>query len=323
MSKISISEAINRAIREEMRANDKIYMIGEDIGVMGGAFGVTRGLYEEFGSKRIIDAPISEQMQIGSAVGAAIAGLVPIVELMFSDFMAISFDQIANQAAKTLYMSGGQNPVPMVIRLPCGSGVQAAGHHSQNLEALVNHIPGLKVVYASNPQDVYGLMLTSIRDQNPVMFFEHKILYGMTGEFDPSLGAIPFGKAAVKKEGSDVTVVATGKCVLDALATAEKLEKEGISVEVIDPRTLYPLDKETIFKSVDKTGRLVVLTEECKRGAWSGELAAIVAEERFDSLKKKIVRVGSMNTTVPLTRNQELYVLPQGVDLIRAVKSVL
>lgn len=320
MAKATMIEAIRKAIRHEMARDERVYCIGEDIGAFGGSFAVTKGLYEEFGPKRVIDTPISEQMIVGSSVGAAMAGMVPIVELMFSDFMLISMDQIANQAAKARYMNGGYLKTQMVIRMPGGCPKGAAAHHSQNLEALLVHIPGLKVVYPSTPQEAYGLFLSSVRDGNPVMFFEHKRLYRVAGEFEDNGVAIPLGVADVKREGKDVTIVATGRMVSMALDT---VEKAGIDAEVIDPRTLYPLDKETIFKSVEKTGKLVIITEECKRGAWSGELASIIAEEKFDCLKKPIMRVGCMNTPVPFTEPLEDWVLPHEEDLLKAINAVL
>lgn len=323
MAKATMIEAIRTAIREEMARDDSVYCIGEDIAVMGGSFGITKGLLDEFGKNRVIDTPISEQMIIGSSVSAAMVGMRPIAELMFADFMLISMDQIANQAAKARYFNGGHISVPMVVRLPGGCPKGAAGHHSQNLEALLAHIPGLKIVYPSTPQEAYGLMLSSIRDDNPVMFFEHKRLYRISDEFEANGVAIPIGKADVKRTGSDVTVVATGRMVHVAMEASKQLADEDIDIEIIDPRSLFPLDKETIVKSVAKTGKVVIITEENKRGAWSGELAAMLAEENFDLLSKAIVRIGSLNTPVPFTANLEDYILPHEEDLVKAVKSIL
>lgn len=323
MAKATMIEAIRAAIDHEMARDENVYCIGEDIAVMGGSFGITKGLLDKYGKSRVIDTPISEQMIIGSSVSAAITGMRPIAELMFADFLLISFDQIANQAAKARYFNGGKISVPMVVRLPGGCPKGAAGHHSQNLEALVAHIPGLKVVYPSTPQEAYGLMLASVRDDNPVMFFEHKRLYREKGEFEDNGIAIPIGVADVKKEGKDVTVIATGRMVHVALSAAEQLSEEGIDIEVVDPRSLFPLDKETIFKSVSKTGKVVIITEENKRGAWSGELASVLVEEKFDLLKKPIIRIGSLNTPVPFTANLEDYILPHEEDVIKAVKSII
>lgn len=323
MAKITYGAAINEAIRSEMERDKSVFCIGEDIGIMGGSFGITRGLLEKFGADRVVDTPISEAMIVGAAVGSAATGLRPVAEIMFSDFMTSCFDQLVNQAAKMRYMYGGNVKLPMVVRFPGGGGIQAAAQHSQNLEALLVHIPGLKVVYPSNAQDAYGLMLTAIRDDNPVMFFEHKVLYAVSCEVDLSQGAIPFGKAAVRKEGTDVTVIATGNYVETVIKVAKKLEKENISVEVIDPRTLFPLDTETIYKSVEKTRKVVIVTEECKRCAWSAEMAALIAENKFESLDKKIVRLGALNVPMPFSCNLEEYVMPCENDIIKGIKSII
>ncbi|MEG0378975.1 MAG: alpha-ketoacid dehydrogenase subunit beta [Eubacterium sp.] len=323
MATMTYGGAINAAIRHEMERDENVFCIGEDIGLMGGSFGVTRGLQETFGEKRVIDTPISEAMLVGASVGAAALGLSPVAEIMFSDFMTSCFDQLVNQAAKMRYMNGGNISIPLVVRFPGGGGIQAAAQHSQSLEALLVHIPGLKVVYPSNPQDAYDLMLTAIRDRNPVMFFEHKVLYGATGPVELNHEGIPFGKAAVKQEGTDITLIATGVYVNASLKIAKKLEKEGISVEVIDPRTLYPLDTETIYKSIDKTRKVIIVTEECKRCAWSAEMAALIAEHKFDSLDKKIVRIGALNIPAPFSGNLEELVIPSDEDIIAGIRSLL
>ena len=318
----TFGKAINQALDTVMAQDERVFCIGEDIGIMGGSFGVTAGLLEKYGPKRVIDTPISEAMIVGAAVGAAAAGLVPVVEIMFADFMGYAFDPITNQAAKMRYMYGGNIEMPIVIRLPGGAGVQAAAQHSQNLEALLVHTPGLKVVMPSTPADARALMLSAIRDRNPVMFFETKSLYAKVEKLEEEFEPVPFGVAAVRREGSDITVVATGPCVYKALAAADELAEEGIEAEVIDPRTLYPLDTGTIYSSVEKTGKLLVVTEECKRGAWSAELASLVAENRFDALKKRIVRIGALNTPTPLAKQLEEHFLPQAADIVAGAKSV-
>ncbi len=323
VKRMTYGVAINEAIKEAMRKDERVFCIGEDIAVMGGSFGVTRGLLQEFGENRVIDTPISEQVIVGSAIGAASAGLVPIAEIMFSDFLMSCMDQIVNQAAKLRYMNGGDINLPMVIRTPGGGGVSAAAQHSQNLEALFVHIPGLKVVLPATPEDAYGLMLTAIEDQNPVIFIENKILYGKSAKIDIDSKPIPFGVARKHTEGSDITLVATSRYVTECVEWAKELKEEGISVEVIDPRTLFPLDKNTILESVRKTGRFIVVTEENKRGAWSAEIASIVAEEAFNSLKKPIERIGSLNVPAPFSGNLENYVMPRKEDVIAAIKRLM
>lgn len=323
MRNIVFSEAIRDGIRNEMLRDPRVFCIGEDVGLFNGSFGATAGLYEEFGPERVWDTPISEQAIVGLSAGAALTGMIPVAELMYNDFMGCAGDQIINQTAKFRYMYGGGMKVPMVLRMACGAGAQCAAQHSQSLEAILVHIPGLKVVYPSTPADALGLMIASIRDENPVMFFEHQMLYGVKGDVPDGFDPIPLGSADVKKEGSDITIVATGECVTKSLNAAEELVKDGISVEVVDPRTLYPLDKETIYRSLTKTRKVVIVTEEAKRGAWSGELAACIAEDMFDTLDKKIVRVGSLNVPMPFTSSLEEYVMPQVNDIVKAVKSVL
>jgi pyruvate dehydrogenase E1 component beta subunit len=279
-------------------------------------------MYDEFGEKRIRDTPISEGAIIGAAVGSAAAGLRPIAELMFIDFTTVGMDQLVNQAAKMRYMFGGKITLPMVVRLPAGAGVRAAAQHSQSLEAWLTHVPGLKVVYPSSPQDAIGMMMTAIDDDNPVMFIEHKVLYGLTGEVEDEVKPIPFGKANIKKEGNDVTIVTYGKQVYDALKAAETLAKDDIDVEVIDLRSLYPLDKETVFKSIEKTHKVVLVSEETKRGAFTGELAAMIAEECFFECDAPITRVGALNCPIPFSPVLEDYVIPGEKEIVEAVKSL-
>lgn len=322
MRKMTYGEAIREGMRIKMQEDPNVYILGEDVGAFGGCFGVTTGLYDEFGPERVRDTPISEGVIIGCAVGSAATGLRPIAELMFIDFLTVGMDQLVNQAAKMRYMFGGKISVPMVVRLPGGAGVQAAAQHSQSLEAWLTHIPGLKVVYPSTPQDALGLMLSAIEDDNPVMYVEHKALYAMAGEVEDVVKPIPLGVADIKREGKDLTVIATGKMVHDALKAAEILAKEGIELEVIDPRTLFPLDKETIFKSVEKTHRVLVATEEHKRGGYGGEISAMIAEDLFDALDAPVVRVGALNTPIPFSTQLEDFVIPNSTDIINAARSM-
>jgi pyruvate dehydrogenase E1 component beta subunit len=319
MKTMTYGEAIREGMSIRMREDKNVFLFGEDVGAFGGCFGVSAGMIDEFGEERVRDTPISEGVIIGGAVGAAATGLRPIAELMFIDFVTVGMDQLVNQAAKMRYMFGGKISMPMVVRLPGGAGVMAAAQHSQCLEAWLTHVPGLKVVYPSTPQDALGLMLSSIDDDNPVMFIEHKALYSLKGEvkdFNP----IPLGKGDIKREGSDVTVVATGKMVHEALDAANKLSEEGIDVEVIDPRSLYPLDVEMIAKSVEKTNKLVIVSEENKRGSYAGEISAIIAEHYFDLLDAPIVRVCALDSPVPFTPPLEQYYIPNSEDIIKAIK---
>lgn len=322
MRRMTYAEGIREGMSVKMRENPDVFLFGEDVGKFGGCFGVSAGMFDEFGEMRVRDTPISEGVIIGAAVGSAACGLRPIAELMFVDFLTVGMDQLVNQAAKMRYMFGGKIALPMVVRLPGGGGASAAAQHSQSLEAWVAHVPGLKVVYPSNAQDAYGLMLTAIDDDNPVIFLENKILYSVKSDVEDEVKPIPFGKAAVKKEGTDVTIISYGRQVLDSLKAADILVKEGISAEVIDIRTLFPLDKETIFKSLEKTHKVLVVSEEAKRGAFTGEIASLIAEECFFELDAPIKRVGALNTPVPFATNLENYVLPNEQDIVMAVKSL-
>ena len=309
-------------MNKRMREDKNVILFGEDVGAFGGCFGVSAGMFNEFGEARVMDTPISEGVIIGTAVGAAATGLRPIAELMFIDFATVGADQLVNQAAKMRYMFGGKINLPMVVRLPLGAGISAAAQHSQSLEAWMAHIPGLKVVYPSTPSDAYGLLLQSIDDDNPVIFLEHKVLYGSTGEVDENMAPIKFGVGDVKREGSDVTIVATGKMVHEALAAAEKLSVEGIEAEVFDPRTLFPFDKKGILKSLEKTNKVVIVTEENKRGSFAGEISAIIAEEGFDYLDAPVLRVCAMDTPVPFSPVLEKYYVPDADDIVKAVKKL-
>jgi pyruvate/2-oxoglutarate/acetoin dehydrogenase E1 component len=322
--KITYREALREALREEMQRDSTVFLLGEDIGrYWGGAFKVTEGLAEEFGDERVRDTPISESAIIGTAVGAAITGMHPVAEIMFGDLTALAMDQIANQAAKIRYMFGGQAKCPLVIRTPFGAGVNIASHHSQSLEAWFMHVPGLHVAMPSTPYDAKGLLKTAIRGNNPVFFCEHKLLYPVEGDVPEEEYSIPFGVADVKKEGADVTIVATLYMVHKALNAAKQLEKEGVDAEVVDPRTLTPLDKEAIIRSVKKTGRLVIVSEDCKTAGVSAEIAAIVAEEAIDYLDAPIKRVAEPDTPIPFSPPLEQYVIPDEKAIIRAVKKVV
>jgi pyruvate dehydrogenase E1 component beta subunit len=324
MRRICYREALREALREEMRRDPAVFLLGEDIGRhWGGAFKVTEGLAEEFGDERVRDTPISESAIIGTAVGAAITGMRPIAEIMFGDLTALAMDQIANQAAKIRYMFGGQASCPMVIRTPFGAGVNIASHHSQSLEAWFMHVPGLYVAVPSTPYDAKGLLKTAIRGNNPVFFCEHKLLYPLEGGVPEEECLIPFGVADIKRQGSDATVVATLFMVHKALAAAESLEKEGISIEVVDPRTLTPLDKRTIVDSVKKTGRILIVSEDCKTAGVSAEIAAVVAEEAIDYLDAPIKRVTAPDTPIPFSPPLEQFVIPNEKAIIKAVKEVV
>lgn len=321
---ITYLEAVREAMSQEMRQNVDVFILGEDIGVYGGAFGVTRGMIEEFGPERIRNTPISEAAIAGAAVGAALTGMRPILELQFSDFITIAMDQMVNQAAKTRYMFGGKGKVPMVLRTPSGSGTGAAAQHSQSLEAWMAHIPGLKVIQPSTAYDAKGLLKAAMDDDNPVIFYEHKLLYRTSSEVPEESYSIPIGKADVKREGKDVTIVATAIMVHKALEAAEELEKEGIDVEIIDPRTIVPLDEETIIQSVKKTGRLIVVHEAVKRGGIGGEIASMIAEsEAFDYLDSPIKRLGGLAVPIPYNPVLEKAAIPQVPDIIAAVKETV
>jgi len=324
MREVTYRDALREALREEMLRDKTVFLLGEDIGrYWHGAFKVTKGLAEEFGDERVRDTPISESAIIGVAIGAAITGMRPVAEIMFGDLSALAMDQIANQAAKLRYMFGGQAKVPLVIRMPFGAGVNIAAHHSQSFEAWFMHVPGLKIVMPSTPYDAKGLLKTAIRDDNPVMFFEHKLLYPIEGSVPEEEYTIPFGVADVKREGEDVTIVATLYMVQKALAAAEELDGQGIEAEVIDPRTLVPLDKQVIVNSLKKTGRIVLVTEDCKTGGVSAEIAAVVAEEALDYLDAPIKRVAEPDTPIPFSPPLEQFVIPNEKSIIKAVKEII
>lgn len=324
MSVKTYAKAIRDVIAEEMRRDKSVFVMGEDVAEQGGIFGCTRGLVDEFGKERVRNTPISEAGFVGAGVGAACAGMRPIVELMYMDFTYVSMDQILNQAAKIRYMFGGKARVPLVIRGQQGVGRGNAGTHSQSVEVFFMHIPGLKVAMPSTPADAAGLLRTAIRDDNPVMFFEHKALYATKGEVpdDPEF-SIPFGKANIVKEGKDVTVVCTHLYIKKALSVAEKLYGEGIDIEVIDPRTLVPLDKQTIINSVKKTGRAVVVHEAHRTAGPGAEIASMITEEAFKYLDAPVLRLGAKQCTLPFSLTLENAVVPQEEDIVNAVKAVL
>ncbi|MBW2062566.1 MAG: alpha-ketoacid dehydrogenase subunit beta [Deltaproteobacteria bacterium] len=321
MPSMTIAQAINSALKLEMERDPNIYIAGED--VTGGVFAVTQGLVEQFGEKRVRDTPITESAIIGTAVGAAICGLRPVVELMFVDFIGVCLDQLFNQAAKMKYMFGGKARLPIVVRSMCGAGVGAAAQHSQSLEAWFMHVPGLKVVMPSTAYDAKGLLISSIRDDNPVVFLEHKTLYFTSGEVPEEAYTVPLGEADIKRQGEDVTVVATGRMVLLTQEAAEKLAEEGISIEIIDPRTLSPLDEETIINSVKKTSRLVIVHEEVKFAGSGAEIAAMVAEKAFDYLDAPILRLGAPFTPVPFSPVLEQEFIPSTEKIMVTVKKVM
>ncbi len=322
MREITYGQALNEALREEMKRDERVFIIGEDVGIYGGAYGVTRGLYPEFGEERVRDTAISEAAIAGAAAGAAMTGMRPVAEIMYIDFSTIAMDQLVNIAAKNRYMFGGKTSVPMVMRTEGGTGRGIAGHHSQSLEAWYVHVPGLYVVMPSTPYDAKGLLKTAIRDDNPIIFIEHKMLYGMKGEVPEEEYTLPLGKGDIKREGDDVTVVAYSRMVHLALEAAGELEKEGIGLEVIDPRSLKPFDIEMILNSLKKTGKIVIVSEACKTGGVAGEIAAQVMEMGFDYLDAPIVRVAAADVPIPMSPVLEKAAVPSVEKIVEAVKKV-
>ena len=325
MPEMTYSAALNRALREEMNRDPSVFVMGEDIGVWGdggGVFSVTKGLLDEFGSQRILDTPISEEGFVSMGVGAALVGSRPVVEVMYSDFLTLVMDPLVNQAAKMRYMFGGQAKVPLVVRTNLGAAGGKAAQHSQSFETWFMHVPGIKVVVPTTPADAAGLLKTAIRDDNPVLFLEHKLLYFMKGEVPDVIEPIPFGQALIRREGKDVTLVATQVMLQLALKAAEQLQEEGIDVEVIDPRTLVPLDLETILTSVRKTGRCVIAHEAVERAGWAAEIGFEVSLQAFDFLDAPIVRVCSANLPVPYTKGLEAVVIPDLNDIKDGIRAV-
>jgi pyruvate/2-oxoglutarate/acetoin dehydrogenase E1 component len=325
LKEMTYREALRLAMSEEMRMDDKVIFMGEDIGVYGGGFRVSLGMLDEFGDKRVLDTPVSESAIVGCAAGAAMTGLRPICEMMFMDFIALGMDSLVNQAAKIRYMFGGGASVPMVVRLPSGSGTGAAAQHSQTLEAWLCNVPGLKVVTPSTPAQAKGLLKAAIRDDNPVCFIEHKMLYGMKGPVPMDENyVISLGKSYVEREGSDVTIVSWGRLLVDCIEVAGHLADENIEAEVINPMTLYPMDMQPIFESVRKTGRLVIVHEGPKTGGVGAEISAKVSEsECFDYLEAPILRLGGLDVPIPHNKHLESAVIPQKDDILDAVYTVM
>jgi acetoin:2,6-dichlorophenolindophenol oxidoreductase subunit beta len=323
MAELSYREAVRDAMSTAMRRDEDVFIMGEDIAEMGGSMGVTQGMLEEFGPERVRNTPISEMAIVGAGVGAAIAGMRPIVEIMYQDFTTLAMEQIVSQAAKHRYMSGGQIKVPITIRTQGGAGWSPGAQHAQQLEAWFVHVPGLKVVFPSTPEDVRGLLWSSIYEDNPIVFFEHRTLYGIKGEVPDEIEPIEIGKARIHREGEDVTVVATGRLVHESLKAAEQAADDGISVEVFDPRTLQPLDEDALITSVEKTNRAVVAHEAVTRMGWGAEVAAVVQEKAFDYLDAPVARVGAKFTPIPFAPVMEEWVIPHAKDVLAAIKKTV
>lgn len=322
MAEMMYREALNQALFEEMRRDPTVFVMGEGIAERGGSYKVTAGLLEEFGYERVLDTPIAEASFAGAGIGAALVGTRPVVEILFVDFTTLILDQIINQAAKYEFMSGGQGTVPMVLRSQGGAGNGLAGQHSQCLEALFYHIPGLKLVMPSSPYDAKGLLKSAIRDDRPVIFLEHKLLYMTKGEVPDEEYLIPLGNADVKREGDDITLITYSYMTLKCLEAAEMMEQDGISVEVVDLRTLNPLDKDTVLESVSKTGRAIVVHEAVKRGGVGGDIAAMIMEEAYDDLDGPVLRIAGKNTTIPYNLNIEKACIPSAEDIIAGILSL-
>jgi acetoin:2,6-dichlorophenolindophenol oxidoreductase subunit beta len=320
MPEVTYREAVRDALRSALRKDDDVFIMGEDIAEMGGSMAVTQGLLEEFGPERVRNTPISEMAIVGAGIGAAMAGMRPVVEIMYEDFLTLSLEQIVNQAAKQRYMSGGQLKVPLTIRTQGGAGWSPGAQHAQQLEAWLVHVPGLKVAYPSTPEDVRGLLWTSIYDDNPVVFFEHRLLYPVKGEVPEQLEPIPLGKARTLRAGTDVTVIAIGPLVHRALDAAQQAEEEGISVEVIDPRTLQPLDEDALVASVKKTNRAVVAHEAVTRMGFGAEVAAVLQYQAFDYLDAPIERVGAKFAPIAFAPVMEQFIIPHAEDVLAAIK---
>ncbi len=323
MREITYAEALREALREEMLRDPRVFLLGEDIGRQGGIFGVTAGLVQEFGEERVRDTPITESAIIGCAVGAALTGMRPVPELMQIDFLTVAMDQIVNQAAKMRYMFGGKAKLPVVIRVPEGAGRGAAAQHSQCLEAWILHVPGILIAMPTTPYDAKGLLKTAIRGEDPVLFVEHKFLYRASGPVPEEEYTLPFGRADIKREGSDATLVALSGMLPKALLAAAQLAREGISVEIVDPRTLKPLDLDCICTSVKKTHHALVVHEACKTGGVGAEIAALIMEHAFDDLDAAVMRVGGWDTPIPFSPALEKYVVPNEGTIADATRQLL
>ena len=323
MTRMTMVQALNSALDIKMAEDERVYCLGEDIGWMGGDFGVTRGLFEKYGAERMRDTPLSEAAIIGAAVGSAVVGMRPVPEIMFADFITTCYDQLVNNAAKMHYMFDGQFKSPIVVRTACGAGFGGGPHHSQSVEGWFMNVSGLVIVAPSNPYDAKGLLIASIEDDNPILFLEHKALYRTKGEVPEEKYTVPIGKAKVLKEGMDVTLVASMKTVLDSMEAAAELEKEGVSVEVIDLRTLRPWDHETVLDSVKKTGRAVVVNESPKMGGLAADVSAVISEEAFSDLKAPVERVCALDTPIPFSLVLEKLIMPNKDDVVLAAKKTL
>lgn len=323
MRQVLYKDAIGEALYEEMSRDERVILLGEDIGRFGGAFKATRALWEKFGDERVRDTPLSEAAIAGAAVGAAMTGMRPVAEIQYMDFTTLAMDQLVNQAAKMRYMSGGQARIPMVLRTQTGAGRSSAAQHSQSLEVWFAHVPGLKLAMPATPYDVKGLLKTAIRDDAPVIFVEHKLLYNTKGEVPEEEYLVPFGEARVCREGTDITIVAISRMVLKALDAAQQLERDGISVEVIDPRTLIPLDIDTILASVKKTGRLLITHEACTRFGVGAEIVTQVVEKGLYYLEKPVKRVCAPNVPLPFAPEMENFVVPDAAAIVRGAKELM
>lgn len=322
MREISFAEATLEAMREEMRRDPAVFVLGEDIARQGGIFGQFKGLTEEFGSERVLDTPISEAAIVGAALGAAMTGMRPVVDIHFADFVTCAMDELVNQICKLRYMSGGQASAPLVIRVPDGIARQAAAQHSQSLEAWFLHAPGMKIVVPSNPADAKGLLKAAIRDDDPVLYCEHKSLYRVRGPVPQEEYVVPLGQAAVRRPGRHATLLTYSMMVGKALEAAEQMARDGIDVEVIDLRSLLPMDMETVYRSVKRTHRVVVAHEACRRGGVGAEIAATISEELFDYLDAPVARVGARDVPIPFSAPLERFVIPQVEDLIAALREL-
>jgi pyruvate dehydrogenase E1 component beta subunit len=320
---LTFSEALREALAEEMSRDPAVFIIGEDVGLFGGVFGVTAGLYGEFGEDRVRDTPISEQAIIGAGLGAALVGMRPVAEIMFSDFVTVAMDQVVNQAAKARYMSGGKARVPLTIRIVNGAPGSAAAQHSQSPEAWFMNVPGLKIAIPATPYDAKGLLKTAIRGEDPVLFFEHKMLYAAKGEVPEEDYTVPFGEAVIRREGSEATIIAIGGVLPAVLDAAGQLATQGISVEVVDPRTLVPLDVATLVESIKRTNRAIIVHEAHRRAGPGAEIAAILAEEAIAYLDAPVIRVATKNVPFPYNPELEKFILPEVNDIIRAVQGVV
>jgi pyruvate dehydrogenase E1 component beta subunit len=320
---LTFSEALREALAEEMSRDPAVFIIGEDVGLFGGVFGVTAGLYGEFGEDRVRDTPISEQAIIGAGLGAALVGMRPVAEIMFSDFVTVAMDQVVNQAAKARYMSGGKARVPLTIRIVNGAPGSAAAQHSQSPEAWFMNVPGLKIAIPATPYDAKGLLKTAIRGEDPVLFFEHKMLYAAKGEVPEEDYTVPFGEAVIRREGIEATIIAIGGVLPAVLDAADQLATQGISVEVVDPRTLVPLDVATLVESIKRTNRAIIVHEAHRRAGPGAEIAAILAEEAIAYLDAPVIRVATKNVPFPYNPELEKFILPEVNDIIRAVQGVV